>query len=156
MSYLFSDVPVRTNDSSPSGRITAQWWNILRLCGMALSNYIGTGFIEETAFTFANTQGVAADITGCLFSSASVKTAHVEIAVRRTTASVKVLCWVHLYLGYNPLTSAWEIMDHVEHGDASGLTFSVSAAGQVKYTSDTTSGTGYSGASRFRANAMGL
>jgi hypothetical protein len=156
MSYLFTDVPVRVNDSSPSGRVTATWWNILRLCGMALSNYIGTGFIEETAFTFANTQAVAADITGCLFSSASVKSAHVEIAVRRKTATNKAYCWVHLYLFYNDNSSAWELADHVEHGDASGLTFTVTSAGQVQYTSDTTSGTGYSGASRFRANAMGL
>lgn len=144
----FSDVPIRA-----PGTVDPSWWNSLRTAGLRLQSMLGlgTGAIGETAFTFANTQGAAADVTALLFSSAVCKSAYVWICARRKTDSASAYSEVELWLSYDAANSTWLLQDEVEHGGPSGLTFTVTSAGQVKYTSDTVSGSNYSGASKFKA-----
>ncbi len=116
--------------------------------------WLGNGFIPETAFTFANNQSLA-NVTGLLFSSTTSRSAYVWITVRRVTASVDVYSEVNLWLTYKASTSTWQISDYTEHGDASGITWSITDGGQVQYVSDSQSGSGYTGASTFSAITRG-
>lgn len=148
MANDFSDIPDRgytTTDPS--------WWNSLKLAGMKLQAMLGfgTGALVETAFTFANAQGSAADVTGLLFSSSVCKSANVWISSRRKTDTNTLYTEIELWLSYNALTSSWQVSDQVDHGDPSGLTLSITAGGQVQYTSDSLAGSNYSGASKYKA-----
>lgn len=114
------------------------------------------GGIADTAFTFSNNQGSAASVTGLVFSSSSVKSAHCWISVRRVTSTTDIRSEVELWLAYDTTDSAWYIYDQEEHGNTSGITWSVTSVGQVQYTSTNVGGTSYSGASRFQAQVSGL
>jgi hypothetical protein len=145
---FFSDIAIRGyTKSSPD------WWNALRTAGMELEGIVGAA-VAPTAFTFANNTAVAANVTGLLFSSASYKSAKAWVNVRRTTASNKAFSEVEIWLYYDTVLSSWVLADVVEHGAASGLTFTVTSVGQVQYTSTNMAGASYSGVSQFSAQAV--
>ena len=148
----FATIPTRGyTKSDPS------WWNILQVCGLALEKLLGisSGSIADTTFTFANNQATT-NVTGLLFSSASGKSAWVWIAYKRRTDSSQRYGSVELWLRYNDDTASWVLVDDpIEHGDPSGITFSVTAAGQVQYSTDNQAGANYNGASHFTALTLG-
>ncbi len=144
----FSDIAVRENGQD----VTYSWFNALRTAGMALAAFMGAGFIQETSFTIANNQGAAADVTGLSVSSASYKFLQVFVSIRRktATASSEVLALGRLSLMYREETSAWDLVP-VFDGDDVGVTFTISAGGQVQYTSTSIAGSSYSGTMKFKA-----
>lgn len=107
-----------------------------------------------TTFAFANGQGSAANVTGLSVSSASLKMAEVTFHVHRKTATNEVRCTTKLYLLYKELTSTWVIGEQVNFGDDPGIVFTITAGGQVQYTSDTLAGSGYTDDSSFRYTSM--
>lgn len=144
----FAAIPVRSyTKTDPS------WWNALRQAGILLENIIGVGgSIPNTAFTFANNQSTT-NVTGLVFTqSATVNSARAWVSVRRTTGTNKIFVEVELWLSYDSVSAAWVLSDVVEHGSsASGITWTVTSAGQVRYSSSNLAGSGYSGASTFSA-----
>ncbi len=148
MADPFSTVPVRTRTD---GKILVGWFNALRTAGSTLATSLGggSGSIAETTFTFANATGPS-DITGLLFDHTVNRTFEAKIMVHRKTNSNEALSWVTLVGIYRDGTG-WDLAAPREDGDSSGITFSITAGGQVQYTSDSMSGTGYTGDSRFRA-----
>lgn len=138
----FFDIPLRGYSKTDPG-----WWNALRSAGLNLES---AGFIPETDFAFANNQSTPANVTGCLVSNSTNYAAKIDFLVRRNTASNEILSWVELYLVYSAASSAWQIVDDVEHGASSGITWSVTSGGQIQYTSNNLAGTGYADTSKFR------
>ncbi len=156
MSQTFNGITVSYTNGL---NVDAGWWQQLKDAGVTLENAAGlttgAGGIAETAFTFANNQVAAANVTLCVFDSTVSKDAYIEVAVRRITTTTAVRCMVFLHVFYDTLLAQWVFGNKEEVGrDASGLTFSITTAGQLQYTSDTTSGSTYNGASKFRARTM--
>lgn len=143
----FSSVTVRENGQ----RVDYSWWNSLRTAGAAVEAFLGAGFISETPFAIANGQASAANITGLAFSSAAYKGALITMEVRRKTDSSEVIDHGMWTARYKDSTSSWELLRVVGGGDETGVTLSITAGGQVQYTSDTLSGANYSGTFKFRA-----
>lgn len=114
----------------------------------------GKGQIDETAFTFANNQATA-NVTGLVFDSTKSLQARCEIAVTRRTSTTRQTCTAVLWLSYDAVGATWLLDDYEEHGPGSGITWSVTSAGQVQYATDNMSGSSYSGASHFKATTMG-
>lgn len=139
----FSSVPVRE-----PGPTDVSWWNTLRTAGLALQNLLGGGTIAQTTFTVANNTGPS-NVTGLTVSSATCLAATVKYQMRRVTDSSERITKGVLHLFYRNLTSAWDIVQESE-GDESGVTFSVTAGGQVQYTSDDHTGANYSGSMKFK------
>lgn len=121
-----------------------------------IDSLVGAGGIVETDFTVANNQVAAADVTGLLFSSAVSRSAVASYDVRRKTdtGSSEVRATGTLVLGYRLQTAAWEILGQDEYGDAHGVTFTVTSAGQVQYTSTSIAGSNYVGQLKFKAEAF--
>lgn len=143
---FFSDIPIREN-----GQIFYHhWFNALRTAGMAIESFLGSGYIAESSVTVANGQAVAANVTSLLFSSSSVKSAVIWGTVRRKTASNEVVSVGVLKVIYRAATSTWELTDELG-GDDDGVTFTITSAGQVQYTSNTVSGSSYVGTFTFKA-----
>jgi hypothetical protein len=145
---------------SNGGRVTAGWFNDIKTWVQGL---YGAGAIEETSFTIANNQSGAASVTGLLFSSASYRSAEVdyEISRKTDTASSEVRCIGKMKLVYRAESSSWEIIGDSFDGDdiagvACGVTFTVTAAGQVQYESSNIAGSNYAGTIKFRARTWNV
>ena len=104
------------------------------------------GDISETSFSTANNQAVAANVTGLLFSNATVRSfsALASIAIDATTDVYQQFSLSGIQKG-----ASWEMsVDSV--GDNSGITFSITTSGQVQYQSSNLAGF-VSGTLKFRA-----
>lgn len=104
------------------------------------------GDLNETSFSIANNQSSAANVTGFAFSLASVRSfnALVSIAIDATSD----LFEEYELNGINR-SSTWN-MSQEAVGDSSGVSFSITSAGQIQYTSSNVSGF-VSGTIKFRA-----
>jgi hypothetical protein len=137
-------------DRANGANIPASWFNTLRDAGVALENFLGGGFVAETSFTIANIQVAPANVTGLVFNSASYKGAQVFVEVRRRTGTNESVSIGRLLLFYRENTAAWDLVDELG-GDDDGVTFTITAGGQVQYISDNMSGSGYVGTMKFKA-----
>lgn len=148
----FSTVPVRENDRE----ILASWFNVLRTAGVAVENYLGS-VISETQFNLANNQSAPANITGLLFDPGTIGVFLVDYRVYRKTTDTGA---TELAEGgalrgiYSPVAGTWELTQ--DRGGDAGITFSVTNAGQIQYTSSNIAGTPASSYIRFKARTMGL
>jgi hypothetical protein len=142
----FSSIPVRENGQ----KFFHTWFNSLRTAGIAVEGFFGTSFLTETTFTLANNQGAASNVTGLSFDSTSVKSAMIYCEVRRKTDSNEVISNGVLRVYYRDLTTTWELLNELG-GDDDGVVFSITAAGQVQYTSSDLAGTSYTGKLTFKA-----
>ncbi len=148
----FAAIPVRGYTlTDPS------WWNALQAAGLTLEGIIGAGGIGETTFSFANNQVSAANVTGLVFDHTVNHSALCTISQRIQTASNELYCITRLAVNWKDVAAAWAISQLDDGPDTTGLIFSIVAGtGQVQYTSPNMAGTGYSGASRFKATIFGL
>lgn len=142
----FTSIPERTNGQ----KIFYDWFNSLRTAGIAVETFLGGGYVGETSFTIANNQGAAANVTGLVFASASYKAAHIFVKIQRKTDSSETVSVGVLKVMYRTATTTWEILDELG-GDFTGVTFSITAGGQVQYTSTNQAGTNYTGTMKFKA-----
>lgn len=104
------------------------------------------GDIAETSFAIANNQVTAADVTGFVFANATVRSFHAHV-------SVEIDATANLYENFFILgiqkDSSWDL-DVSSMSDDSQIVFSITASGQVQYTSANYSGFS-SGLIKFRA-----
>lgn len=115
----------------------------------AWANGGSPGDITETTFSLANTQSSPSNITGLAFSNAVVRAATVFycVNVSATTSLYEAGTLQLVQKG-----SSWE-MSQTDVGDNSQVVFTVTAAGQIQYTTPTY--TGFSSASiKFRAQTL--
>lgn len=105
---------------------------------------ISGGSGETTAtYTIANNTVAATDITGLVFSSSTEKGVAIRFNVYRSTTTNMAVATGSINLYYNPIAADWY---STEEGDGNcGVTFAVTAAGQITYTSTNLSGSSYSG-----------
>ena len=111
------------------------------------NKYIGSqGDIEETNFFLTNNQSSATNITGFAFSNSVVRSfsALVSIYINATSSLYEQVTIEGIQKG-----SSWDISVSGV-GDSSGISFSITAAGQLQYISTNVSGY-ISGTMKFRA-----
>jgi hypothetical protein len=104
------------------------------------------GDIEETSFASANNQASPANVTGLAFANAAVRSF-------KALVSVEIDATADLFESFELLGiqkgSSWDMAVSAV-GDDSGITFTITNAGQVQYTSTNVAGFS-SGAIKFRA-----
>jgi hypothetical protein len=90
----------------------------------------------ERSFSAANNQGAAANVTGFSFANATVRSfrAIVSVSIDSTNPAYEIF---HL-LGIQR-AAAWTLSS-TRAGDNSGITFSITTAGQIQYTSGNRAG----------------
>jgi len=104
------------------------------------------GDIDETTWSPANNQAVAANVVGLAFANATVRsfTAHVSVFIDATADLYETFELYGIQKG-----SDWD-MSVISTGDYSNIEFTITSAGQVQYTSGNEAGW-TSSAGRFRA-----
>ncbi len=127
--------------------------------GITVSNGVGTitlsatnsssGDIAPTSFTAANSQAAAANVTGLAFANASVRGFEALVTIYINAGSP-------LYETYTlrgiQRAADWQ-MSQTSTGDASLVTFSITTAGQIQYTTPTY-GSFTAATFKFRANTL--
>lgn len=101
----------------------------------ALTNKVA-GDLSELSFSLADSQAAPADVTGLAFANGSVRSfkAEVSVFIDATSDLFETFTLMGVQKG-----SSWDMA--VESvGDDSLIEFSITSAGQVKYTSDTYAG----------------
>lgn len=150
----FSSIPVRANGQD----ILYSWFNVLRTAGIAIEAFLGSAFLGETSFTVVNNQSSAANVTGLSFSGASVRSFVVDYQIYRNTTGggATELAESGTLVGvYSTVAASWEMAQPSVVGDA-GVELSITAAGQVQYTSSNITGTPASSTMKFKARTMSV
>lgn len=116
------------------------------------NKYIGLASdIEETSFSIANNQAAPANITGLAFSNAAVRSFS-------TTVSVSIDATADLFEVFEikgiQKGSEWDFSVS-STGDNTGISFSITNAGQIQYTSASYAGF-VSGVMKFRASTTSV
>jgi hypothetical protein len=104
----------------------------------------GGGIPASTSFSLANNISSATNVTSLSFSTATVLAAVIEYSIARSSSTTKATAVGRLRIVYNSLTNVWSTSDDYA-GNDTGINFTVTAAGQVQYTSTNYSGTSYVG-----------
>lgn len=150
----FSDISYRTNGQ----KILYSWFDALKVAGMIIESWLGSGFVSETSFTIANNQSSAANVTGLLLDSATVGSAFIDYDVyRKTTSSgATELKEVGTYLAtYKSVAATWTLTPVGMGGEDSGVVLSITSAGQVKYTSTNITGTADTSRMKYKVRTFG-
>lgn len=148
----FSVIPNRTN----ADFVTAEWFNALKSAGINIETFLGGGFVPESTFTPANNISSAADITGMIFDHTLYRTVVIDIDIRRKTdtALSEVVATGEVILQYRLQSAGWGDPIVKFDGDDHGLDFTVTASGQVQYTSSNIAGANYFGSVKFKATTF--
>lgn len=119
-----------------------------------LNNLLGPDDILETSFNIANNQTTAADVTGLVFNAGSVRSAVVEYSVFRISdvnpSGNTETGEMHIVYDNN---AGWSIGIGGVVGN-SNVQFSITASGQVQYTSTDIDALNYVGVMKFKARAL--
>ncbi len=123
-------------------------------------NSAGTAWQSGSPSTFSivNNQSSVADVTGLLFSGAVTQSFVAEYFIYRNTTSTGAteLASRGMMIGaYSPVAATWEMSVGPQVGDA-GITFSITAAGQVQYTSTNITGTAATSKMSFFKRTLGV
>ena len=105
-----------------------------------------------TEQSIANNQVSAANITSLSFSSSSYRGAVIEYDMRRFTDSSERRAVGELAVIYNTTSAIWAIVKDTQHNEGTdhGVAFTITAGGQVQYTSDNQAGTSYAGSMKWK------
>jgi hypothetical protein len=155
----FTDIPNRNY-----GNVDPSWWNSLKTAGAKLQAFIGGSYLAETQFVIANNQSAAADITGLVFSGASVRSFEADLQIYRQTtggSATELAARVKLIGVYKTVAASWEMSmqfagDEIDAFGPGGLLLSITAAGQVQYKSHNIAGTASVSKLKFRYSTMGV
>lgn len=140
------------NDSSTPGNTKYYGTNSSGVKGFYDIPAVGSaGDIQETSFSLTNNQSTVANITGLAFANGVVRSfkAIVSIYIDASSDLFEVFELNGIQRG-----SDW-VMSIESEGDDSGLTFSITNAGQIQYTSTNVAGF-VSGVANFRATTTSV
>lgn len=132
-----AQLPISDSVVDKMGLLTRPWEQFLRKLESILIYIKG-----EQSFALVNNQVSAADLTPLTFDRRFVSYAVVEYVAQRTTSSVVALAGGRLNILYNPDADSWSIANNVDVSVGTiGITYSITADGQVQYTTTNQAGT---------------
>lgn len=131
-----------TLDTSAFTQLTAGATTKLSQLFSDIDAAIGAG--TQLKVAVANNQA-ATNVTGLSVNKASYQAMFFQYTIYRATNSSNVAEIGQGFCVYNATTDAWAISKIAAGDDDSGVTLSITSAGQVQYASDNMAGTGYTG-----------
>lgn len=164
---LFTDgnpgtgVPATVVDSSWLNNVQEELVSILTAAGVALDGGVYDQvltsikkLVQDGALwanlAVGNNQIAAANLAGLLFDKAAEYGARVLYHMHRRTdtGGSEVVSVGELFIRYKPGADAWDVTDNILGGDDHGVAFSITAGGQIQYTSSDIAGANYVGEMR--------
>jgi hypothetical protein len=137
-----------------SGYLTRPWELFFRTVAKSIET-LGS----EKYFQITNNTAVAADVDGLAFTSSTVSQAVVDFLIQRVTTgggATELITSGTFHAVYKPSSDSWSVVLMGTPGpSASGVTFSITATGQVQYTSTNITGTESISKLTYRARTLG-
>ena len=146
------EVPYKDEVVTEDNKLSPKWQYFFRVLQKALSS-LGT----EKSFQLVNEQVLPENIQGLSFSSSDCSQVIVDYFIQRVTTGtnpVELIETGTFHLVYQPTSNAWVKFVASTLGSASGVTLTVTAAGQVQYTSTLVDGTASLSRITYRARTM--
>lgn len=123
-----------------------------------LNSIIVDGDLGPTILVnIANNQASPANVTGLAFDPADIRSATIEYYVYRSydSGSQEVAESGTIYITYKDIANEWDFVQVGNNVTGSGVTLSITNAGQVQYiSSNLTPSSGYNGKCKFRARVL--
>lgn len=133
-------IPQQNEITEKGGPLTQIWLGFFRAL-FDRTSHVST----EQEFFFQNNNSVATDITGLQFDSNKVTLVYIDYLIQRISkggSGAELVEAGTLRLVYKPKAGTWNITKFAGSGpDVGGITFSITAAGQVQYVSTNMAGT---------------
>lgn len=145
-------VPYRDRVTDSSGLLSDTFQSFMRVLYDRV-NPIG----EEKSFTLVNNVAVAASIEGMKFDPRKISVAHIDFLIQRVTTgggATQLIAAGTFIIAYRPNPVGWSYYSLGAGPDASGITFTITSAGQVQYTSTNITGTASISKLYWRARTM--
>lgn len=112
----------------------------------------GPADILTTSFTITNNTPSVSNVTGAAFDTASVRSAIISYSLYRSSTTTEMCETGQIYLSYKSTAGAWEIAQY--YSGTSGVVFTITAGGQLQYTSTNFGGSSYVGKMKFNAKSF--
>lgn len=110
---------------------------------------VSTSSSGQSTATIANNQVAAANVTGALVNHSLYRGFIFKYDISRKTGTNESRTIGSVAFFWRALSSTWDMgLDNFD-GDSHGISWSITSGGQVQYTSDSMSGTGYVGKASF-------
>lgn len=139
-----------SGDSPPWGNDVT---NAVSAIVAVLNTLNGSEDILTTSFTIENNKAVATTVTGLAFDTSTVRGAVIRYSIYRSSTTPTELSETGtMYLAYKSTANTWEV-SQVCVG-SSGVTFTITTAGQVQYISTDIGSGSYVGKLKFNAIAF--
>lgn len=123
-----------------SNKLLSRPWLVFFRSILNLLDFLGL----ERIFEIENNKTTATNIVGLNFDKSSVSQAKVDYLIQRITTGAGAQELVEsgtLYLIYKPITDTWQLFKvDIPTMNSSGITFSITSSGQIKYTSTNITG----------------
>jgi len=132
-------VPYRDKPAGSDGLLSIPWQQFFTL----LKRVVDPLGVEKT-FELANNQAAAVDIEGLAFNSDTTKQSLIEYFVQRITTGVGAVELTEsgvLHSVWQVTSATWSISQGDFYPEDAGITFTITAAGKVKYTTTNVTGT---------------
>lgn len=137
MAFEVNQVPYSDDVIDSQRKLTRPWEQFFRKVFDVLQYLKG-----EQAFTLVNNQASATDVTPLTFDKNYVSHAVVEYLIQRTTSSSELVAGGRLTAIYSYDANTWTIANSIDVNVGTiGVTFSITADGQVRYTTTNQAGT---------------
>jgi hypothetical protein len=112
----------------------------------------GGGDILTTSFNVANNQVAPANVTGASWDTSTVRGFILSYSLYRSTNINEESETGQIYGTYSSTANTWQIAQ--TYAGSSGISFTITNAGQLQYTSSNVAGTGYSGKLKFAGKSF--
>ena len=136
--FLVTLIPPLNSNIAGENGLVSPIWNTFFGQLVQLLTPLGV----EKNFQLENNLAVAADIVGLSFTAKNVSHAVIDFYIQRVTDTNEVVTSGTMHAVYKPNSANWSLVTMGTPGPStSGITFSITAAGQVQYTSSNVTGT---------------
>ena len=108
----------------------------------ALKLIVARGGVQSADFTIADAQ-TSQDVTGLSFDKDDYAAARILFSLNRRNDTQSADQVGEMFAVYRPESNDW-LLETSWKGEDAGVLFSITAAGQIQYTSDTYGGSNYS------------
>lgn len=136
---LTSEVPSNQRIIDSNGMPSMPWGEFFR---WVYDSLFPLG--NERYFEIANNVSIAADVKGLSFDKDKINCALVDYLIQRVSKNPSATELIEagtLRIVYKPRSASWSIAKVNNGPDTSGITFTITPAGQVQYTSTNITGT---------------
>lgn len=116
------------------------------------NNTQGTGDILTTTATLSNNVASPTNVTSLSFDTSLIRGAIINYSISRSTNTTEETETGIIMLAYKSSTSLWTIAQTCT--GRSGITLSITSAGQIQYISTNLGGTSYTGKIKFNAKSF--